>query len=398
MRGENLYLLTNFLNDFFNIKAAIIALITVGLITVMTAMTYYLERRALKRSRHFGTLVHLLEAVAVVGSVILLRQTFWVLNSGDIVSWGYAIAQLTVLLFSLYLMRNLAVEVVNVIMPIAFYAQGMYMGHGGQYVAVFISMTLLLTGAIIYISRHRTDVMDTEWKYLLLQLVYGGTWSFIIWSVHPFNLIYTINVLVVFVFYMWIIRFFVKRLTNLIDHLDSLDQAINYDELTGVRNRANFDSTTVGVFGVYQKHPSIPITMVMFDIDHFKTFNDQYGHLTGDAVLKHVAQHFKQELFKQTARGQLFRYGGEEFVIIFRGVSATDAQRIVTGIRDTLQQNPVEANGQALAVNVSFGISELRLADDDFDAWFKRVDHYLYQSKKAGRNRCTVEGVTVALS
>lgn len=168
MRGENLYLLTNFLNDFFNIKAAIIALITVGLITVMTAMTYYLERRALKRSRHFGTLVHLLEAVAVVGSVILLRQTFWVLNSGDIVSWGYAIAQLTVLLFSLYLMRNLAVEVVNVIMPIAFYAQGMYMGHGGQYVAVFISMTLLLTGAIIYISRHRTDVMDTEWKYLLL--------------------------------------------------------------------------------------------------------------------------------------------------------------------------------------------------------------------------------------
>ncbi|MFC6181279.1 hypothetical protein [Lactiplantibacillus daowaiensis] len=257
----------NFLNDFLNVKAAIIALITVGLITVMTAMTYYLERRALKLPRHYVALIHAFEAVVVVGSVILLRQTFWVINSGDVLSWGYAIAQMTVLLFSLYMMRNLPVEIVNIGMPIFFYAQGMYMGHGGHYVAVFIGMTVLLTSAIIYIAHNRADVMNTEWKYLLLQVVYGGTWCFIIWSVHPFDLIYTINVLVVFIGYMWVIRFFVKRLTNIIDHLDSLDQAINYDELTGVRNRANFDTTTTGVFGVYQKHPGIPITMVMFDID-----------------------------------------------------------------------------------------------------------------------------------
>ncbi|MFC6181278.1 GGDEF domain-containing protein [Lactiplantibacillus daowaiensis] len=131
---------------------------------------------------------------------------------------------------------------------------------------------------------------------------------------------------------------------------------------------------------------------------HFKSFNDEYGHLTGDAVLKHVAQHFNQELFKQTSRGELFRYGGEEFVIIFRGLSPSDAQRVVTGIRDSLQKEPVMANGQSLNVTVSLGISALQATDTDFNSWFKRVDHYLYQSKKAGRNRITVEGVTMALT
>jgi len=392
-----MYLLENFLSDVFNIKSIIMALITVGLIAIMMVMTYMLAQRSTKLPKTYRVLVDLVEAGVVIGGVALLRQTFWVLNSGNILSWGYAIAQLMILLFSLYAMQNIAVTLVNLAMPIFFYGQALYLGASWHLWWLFALMLIVLVGVISYISHHQALVLKSEWRYLVLQLLYGLAWCLIIWSVRPFKLVYIINVLVIFIIYMWIIRFFVTRVNHVVNHFASLDQAANYDELTGVRNRANFDTTTVGVFGVYQRHPAMPITMAMFDIDHFKHFNDAYGHLAGDAVLKHVAQHFNQELVRQTSHGELFRYGGEEFVIIFENTEPLEAQRIVTAIRDTLQHEPVNLNGQKLNVTVSIGISALQPTDLNFDSWFKRVDHYLYLAKEAGRDRITVEGDTQKL-
>jgi len=389
-----MYLFENFFQDIFNIKSVIMALITVGLIAIMMAMTYLLSQRASQQSRSTTIILELVEGLIVIASVIILRQTFWVLNGGNVLSWGYAIAQLMILLYSLYAMHNFAVTLVNLAMPLFFYGQALYLGASLQHWWVFAIATATLFGIILYISHHQALALDSEWRFLLLQLLYGLAWCMIIWSVRPFLLFYTVNVLVVFIIYMWIIRFFVTRVNRVISHFERLDQEANYDELTGVRNRANFDSTTIGVFGVYRQHPTTTITMAMFDIDHFKHFNDQYGHLTGDAVLKHVAQHFNAELTRQTNNGELFRYGGEEFVIIFKDTSPTDAQHIVTSIRDTLQQHPVKINGKQLVVTVSIGISALQADDTDFDNWFKRVDHYLYLAKEAGRNRITVEGET----
>lgn len=385
--------------DFFNINTVIIALITTGLITLMTILTYFLEQRALRlRQRRFTILAHGYEAASLVVSMILLRSICVTIDPENMLSWSYATAQLTVLLFGLYTMRNLAVEIINILMPIFFYGQGMYLGKGAHFVATFIIMTVLLSGTIIYFSRHRSSVMGSQWRYLALQLVYGGTWWFIIWSVHRFNLAYTINVLIIFIVYMWIIRFCVIRISALITKFTQLDQRVNYDELTGVRNRANFDTIKNEVFDAYKKRPNAAVTMAMFDIDHFKKFNDTYGHMTGDAVLKHVATHFETALFKQTTHGQLFRYGGEEFVVIFRGIPAEQARTTITAIRNDLQKETVDFNGQKLRVTVSFGISQLQPSDVTFDDWFNRVDHYLYLSKEAGRNRITVEGTTLALS
>ncbi|MFC6275143.1 GGDEF domain-containing protein [Levilactobacillus tangyuanensis] len=384
-------LFENFFQDIFNIKSVIMALITVGLITLMMMMTYVLAQRTVRLFRPYTIIVDLLEAVIVVGGVVVLRQTFLVLNGGSVLSWGYAIAQLMVLLFSLYAMQTLAVTLVNLAMPLIFYGASLRLGASPQWWWLFAIMTVILFGVIIYISRHQTLALDSEWRFLLLQLLYGLTWCLIIWSVRPYHLFYMVNVLVIFILYMWIIRFFVKRINQVIKHLSRLSQAANYDELTGVRNRANFDTTTVGVFGVYRHHPTKPITMAMFDIDHFKNFNDEYGHLAGDIVLKHVAQHFNQELVRQTPYGELFRYGGEEFVIIFEDTSPADAERAIMAIQETLKQHPVHLDNQKLTVTVSVGISALQPTDLNFDSWFKRVDHYLYLSKQGGRNRITVE-------
>ncbi|WP_143462251.1 GGDEF domain-containing protein [Levilactobacillus enshiensis] len=387
-------LFDSFFYDVFNIKSVIMALITIGLIALMMVMTYLVAQQTARLSPARAFWLEVVEAGVVVGGVLLLRQTFLALNAGSVINWGYAIAQLIILLYSLYAMQTFAVTLVNLIMPLFFYGQALYLGASPNRWWLFLLMLLVLCGVVGYISRHQDLVLQSEWRFLLLQLLYGSAWCFIIWSVRPFQLLYTINVLVLFTLYMWIIRFFVTRINRSIRHFASLNQAVNYDELTGVRNRANFDTTTVGVFGVYQQHPTMPITMVMFDIDHFKHFNDHYGHLAGDVVLKHVAQLFNQELAQ---RGDLFRYGGEEFVIIFKNTAPADAQQIVVAIRDTLQHRPVNFGREKLDVTVSIGLSALRSTDHDFASWFKRVDHYLYLSKEAGRDRITVEGETQKL-
>ena len=97
----------------------IVILITIGLITLMTILTYLLEQQVHRRQNRYWTIgAHGAEALSVLISMILLRQIFITLNSGSIISWTYATVQLTILLFSLNTMRNLAVEIINLLMPL----------------------------------------------------------------------------------------------------------------------------------------------------------------------------------------------------------------------------------------------------------------------------------------
>ncbi len=385
-----------FLTEIFNMKTLIIAFMTTGLIALMSIMTYVLEHHALRvRSRRFTLLVHLAETVSVLLSMLIIRSAFYAINSGSVLTWSYATAQLTILLFALYTMWGPAIGMINIIMPIFIYSQGILLGSSMAYVPIFIVMVALLIVGIIYFSRHRTEVMASKWQYFLLQVVYGGTWWFIIWSIHPFNLFYTLFMLAGFMGYIGLLHRGIQWMSRAMEHYTLLSQQVNFDELTGVRNRASFDTITAEVFEVYRKRTRVPVTMAMFDIDHFKQFNDLHGHTTGDAVLKYVARHFEHELVEKQTHGELFRYGGEEFVVIFRAVPVADATDSITDIRRDLNAQTLNFNGQELQVTVSFGISQLQPEDLTFSSWFARVDQYLYQSKKAGRNRVTAEGKIV---
>ena len=378
--------------DFFNIKMLIIVLITIGLITLMTILTYLLEQQVHRRKQRYWTyLAHGIEAISVLISMILLRQIFITLNSGSVISWTYATVQLTILLFSLNTMRNLAVEIINLLMPLFIYGQAIWLGHTTQYLPVFMVMTVILIATVIYITHNYQELHTTQWKYLLFQVLYSGTWWGVIWSVHPFKPAHTLVIIMAFVLYMWLIRLAVSRVQKFFNEVLTFDRQVNYDELTGIRNRASFDASAHEVFEAYQQRHMGAITMAMFDIDHFKHFNDQYGHLAGDAVLRHVAHFFELELSRRSTHGQIFRYGGEEFVIIFRGVPALEVGQIMRTLQRELKQAPIKFNGVTMAVTVSIGISELQPTDQAFTDWFVRVDDYLYQSKQAGRDQTTVE-------
>jgi len=384
------------LANIFNIKTVIITFMTTGLIALMSVMTYVLEHRALEvRRRQFTWLVQLIETASVVLSMLIIRSTLSAINGGSVLTWSYAMAQLTILLFALYTMWHPAIGMLNILMPIFIYSQGIYLGYSLRYLPIFIVMVLLLIVGIVYFYGHRTAVMASKSQYFWLQAVYGGTWWFIIWSLHPFHLVLTLVMLAGFMGYIGLLHGGIQWMNRAMARYTALSQQVNFDELTGVRNRANFDMVKSEVFNVYRKRTRNPVTMAMFDIDHFKQFNDLHGHTTGDAVLKYVAQHFATALREQQTHGELFRYGGEEFVVIFRSMPIETATKVINRIRRELQTQPLVFEDQQLTVTVSFGLSELQPDDLTFDHWFERVDHYLYQSKKAGRDRLTVEGRTL---
>jgi diguanylate cyclase (GGDEF)-like protein len=134
-----------------------------------------------------------------------------------------------------------------------------------------------------------------------------------------------------------------------------------------------------------------PLSLVMFDIDHFKKINDKVGHQAGDEVLREVAARIKAELRVNDALG---RFGGEEFVVLLSDAEPVDAASVAERIRASIAEQPLTLNsGATLGVTVSIGIATL-IEPDRTDAiettaqkFVARADQALYQAKAGGRNR-----------
>ncbi|HEX4321958.1 MAG TPA: diguanylate cyclase [Acidobacteriaceae bacterium] len=156
------------------------------------------------------------------------------------------------------------------------------------------------------------------------------------------------------------------------------------DPLTGVANRRRFyHALDVECLRFTRNH--LQLTVMMIDLDHFKEVNDQYGHLTGDAVLRIVAQLLLLCLRKTDL---LARYGGEEFAVLLPETSLAGAEVIAERIRQTICQKPVVAEGVSVDVSVSIGLashSDEREATPEI--LLKKADLALYRAKAAGRNR-----------
>ena len=128
------------------------------------------------------------------------------------------------------------------------------------------------------------------------------------------------------------------------------------------------------------KRNQIPLSIAILDIDKFKEFNDNYGHLIGDEVLIMLADYI-QGYIRET---DIFaRWGGEEFVILFRGINESQAKKVSDKIREHLLKLEHATAGH---ISASFGVTELK-DDDTVETMFKRCDKALYKAKENGRNR-----------
>lgn len=129
-----------------------------------------------------------------------------------------------------------------------------------------------------------------------------------------------------------------------------------------------------------------PLSVMMLDIDHFKSINDSHGHLVGDEVLRE----FSRRIHTTIRSGDLFcRYGGEEFALVLAETSLAQAVDLAERCRETIAQTPFSSNGEALRVTVSIGIAQLSEPGvaANADAILEHADQHLYRAKQNGRNQ-----------
>lgn len=159
-------------------------------------------------------------------------------------------------------------------------------------------------------------------------------------------------------------------------------QAAKVDALTGANNRAAMDETLEREIDLAHRHQTA-MSLIMFDLDHFKQINDNYGHTTGDDVLRECVECANQALRKTD---MLFRFGGEEFVIILPGVNVTGAALAAERLRSIIEKHVFSCRQGVVPVTISVGAASLTL-QDTVKTMVDRADHALYSAKNTGRNR-----------
>lgn len=151
------------------------------------------------------------------------------------------------------------------------------------------------------------------------------------------------------------------------------------DGLTGLRNRAGLHSEAKALTQHY--------SLAFFDIDNFKSINDNYGHAAGDAVISGIAERITESF---PASSLVSRLGGEEFVVAVSDMPLGGFVTLCEDCRKTVEAHPFAADGVAIDVTVSIGVSTPR-GDEAFEKVMRRADSALYRAKESGRNRVIVD-------
>ena len=164
---------------------------------------------------------------------------------------------------------------------------------------------------------------------------------------------------------------------------EEIYRLMTVDGLTQVFNRRYFNEALEREFNRSRRYARA-LSLIVFDIDHFKRINDTYGHLAGDGVLRQIAGAVKQRL----RRDDIFaRIGGEEFGVLLPEISLDGARTTADKIRKIIEALPLKHERHVLSCTVSLGVATIADADATHEDLYKRADERLYDAKSSGRNR-----------
>lgn len=252
---------------------------------------------------------------------------------------------------------------------------------------------ILLNGAWLLRELARGSVIDRA----MLWLVFGLALTFIARTMVTGGSVPTDNVAEFFVSDFWIWTQFAMSilgvamglgllLVGCADIIYALVAERDSDPLTGLLNRRGLQACAPKLLATVKREP---VSVVACDLDNFKAINDRFGHASGDAVLAAFAGVIRA---KVRAGDVAARVGGEEFVVVLKGSAVGDAYGLTERLRREIASARIEGLPDDFAVTASFGIAELHVGEDLWDA-AERADKILYAAKRAGRNRTFAEGL-----
>lgn len=173
------------------------------------------------------------------------------------------------------------------------------------------------------------------------------------------------------------------ELAEMHNRIVELEKLSATDRLTGAWNRAHFDKTIAIELSRSVRYLQ-PLALIFFDIDHFKRVNDSYGHAVGDVVLRELVKVVRDNI---RSSDMLFRWGGEEFVILAPSTSYLSAASLAETLRAKIEQHAIETVGH---ITISLGVAE-HISDESENACLQRADAAMYAAKNGGRNRVVVD-------
>ena len=173
------------------------------------------------------------------------------------------------------------------------------------------------------------------------------------------------------------------EVVELRQQIDELSELVATDALTGLFNFRHF-KTVLQAEMDRSKRSGIPTSLVLADVDHFKSVNDTHGHEAGNLALRHLASILRSEV---RTTDIVCRYGGEEFAMIFPETHLNLAVKVAERIRQEIENTPLDLDDDELALTVSMGASVyMKTSVLDIDDFVDSVDKYLYEAKQSGRN------------
>jgi diguanylate cyclase len=170
--------------------------------------------------------------------------------------------------------------------------------------------------------------------------------------------------------------------TTFRNHLEEQRERALIDTLTGLPNRAGLEKRMEEEYERWQRYGG-ELLLVVLDVDHFKRVNDQFGHLSGDKVLRLIAQQLSRRLRKSDFIG---RFGGEEFVILMPGTTVEKAATVLEELRAGIENSPFHFKNERVTITISIGYTDFCL-DDTLEQVFERADQAMYRAKNDGRNQ-----------
>jgi diguanylate cyclase (GGDEF)-like protein len=169
---------------------------------------------------------------------------------------------------------------------------------------------------------------------------------------------------------------------------EAAERAARVDTLTGVANRRAFSEIAENEVQRALRYGT-PLSLVLIDLDHFKSINDHYGHQTGDAVLASFARTVTGVVREVDIVG---RWGGEEFVVLLPGTAADEAMQAAERMRQAVADTRLQAQGRQIVYTASFGVAQFNPTELTFYGLVARADAALYRAKDLGRNRVELAG------